>query len=263
MYDKLVKYHRWWYRDRDHDGNGLCEYGSTDGTIEAAKWESGMDNAVRFDQAKMVKNGPSAWSMNLESVDLNAYLYAEKHYLAKMALLLDKREDVLRFTSQAAGLKKKIHSLMFDAVTGYFYDIWLQDKTLNRVQGPEGWIPLWAGAASKEQAAKLLKVMTDKNAFATYIPFPTVARNHSQFSTKYWRGPVWLDQAYFAIRGLERYGYKKEAEQFTRQLFDRLEGLINSPGPIRENYNPVNGRGLKAHHFSWSAAHLLLLFMGQ
>ena len=262
MYDKVYRYHCWWYRDRDHDRNGLCEYGSTDGTIEAAKWESGMDNAVRFDNAHMVKNRQGAWSMNLESVDLNSYLYAEKQYLALMALLLDKSEAVLKFTGEAATLRKQIRSTMFDAETGFFYDIWLEDKRYNRVQGPEGWIPLWAGVASKQQAARILKVMTDPRVFATYIPFPTVARNHPQFSIKYWRGPVWLDQVYFAIQGLKRYGYQQEAQQFTRQLFDRLEGLKNSTGAIRENYNPLNGKGLKVHHFSWSAAHLLLLFMG-
>ena len=48
---KLKQYHNWWYRDRDHDQDGICEYGSTDGSLIAAMWESGMDNAVRFDDA--------------------------------------------------------------------------------------------------------------------------------------------------------------------------------------------------------------------
>src|SRR5699024_480424 len=82
LYPKLKKYHYWWYKNRDHDGNGLCEYGSTDGTRIAAAWESGMDNAVRFDSGKMLKNNVHAWSLNQESVDLNAYLYQEKCYLA-------------------------------------------------------------------------------------------------------------------------------------------------------------------------------------
>ncbi len=85
MYDKLVRYHRWWYANRDHNKNGLCEYGSTDGTRIAAAWESGMDNAVRFDSAVMLQNNAGAWSLNQESVDLNAYLYREKLYLADIA----------------------------------------------------------------------------------------------------------------------------------------------------------------------------------
>src|SRR5699024_5756015 len=69
MYPKLIKQHKWWYVNRDHDQNGLCEYGSTDGTLIAAKWESGMDNAVRFDESKLLKNSEKAYSLDQESVD--------------------------------------------------------------------------------------------------------------------------------------------------------------------------------------------------
>ncbi|MEL7221987.1 MAG: trehalase, partial [Bacteroidota bacterium] len=70
IFPKAEKYHQWWYQNRDHDQNGLCEYGSTDGSLIAAKWESGLDNAGRFDDTKMVQNSEQAWSMNRESVDL-------------------------------------------------------------------------------------------------------------------------------------------------------------------------------------------------
>ena len=57
MFDRLLRYHNWWYAYRDVDQNGLCEYGATDGTLQAAAWESGMDNAVRFDSTEMLKGG--------------------------------------------------------------------------------------------------------------------------------------------------------------------------------------------------------------
>ncbi len=104
-------------------------------------------------------------------------------------------------------------------------------------------------------------IMMDTAKFATYIPFPTLAADHPKFKPKngYWRGPVWLDQAYFAIQGLRNYGYEEEAIQFSHHLFDRLEGLKNADLPIRENYHPLTGEGLESQHFSWSAAHLLML----
>ncbi|WP_346914545.1 hypothetical protein [Clostridium sp.] len=57
MYLKVVAYHGWWYANRDHDKNGIAEYGgmvheannSKEEIILAAAWESGMDNAPRFD----------------------------------------------------------------------------------------------------------------------------------------------------------------------------------------------------------------------
>jgi putative isomerase len=261
MLPRLVKYHHWWYQFRDHDGNGLCEYGSTDGTTVAARWESGMDNAVRFDDVKMIRNGEATWSMDQESVDLNSYLYAEKKYIASIARVLGNEKLADKFLEEGSSLRQLIQEKMFDKRRGYFYDIKLDTKDFVDAAGPEGWIPLWAEVASPEQAEQVNKVMNDSEKFATFIPFPTVAADHPEFSLGYWRGLVWLDQAYFAIKGLKQYGFCEDAERYTQQLFDRLEGLKNSDGPIWENYHPTTGQGTNVRHFSWSAAHLLLLFM--
>lgn len=44
-----------------------------------------MDNAIRFDDAVMVKNSDGAWSMDQESVDLNAFLALEHRLLGELA----------------------------------------------------------------------------------------------------------------------------------------------------------------------------------
>ena len=261
LFPKIEKYHNWWYKYRDVDQNGLCEYGSTDGSLIAAKWESGMDNAVRFDDTKMIKNGLQGGSMNRESVDLNAYLYAEKQYLAKIATRLGEKEKALDYEKAATALQQTIHDFFYDKESGWYFDVDLETKQQLKVFGAEGWIPLWAKLATPEQAEKMKRVMMDTTKFAVYIPFPTLAANHPKFKPDggYWRGPVWLDQAWFAITGLKNYGYEKEAIQFSHHLFDRLEGLKNEDLPIRENYHPLTGAGLESNHFSWSAAHLLML----
>jgi putative isomerase len=104
--------------------------------------------------------------------------------------------------------------------------------------------------------------MLDTTKFNTYIPFPSAPVDDPEFSKGYWRGPVWLDQVYFAITALNHYGYTTEANQLTLQVFDRLEGL-KEQAPIRENYWPLTGKGMRVNHFSWSAAHLLLLYQQQ
>lgn len=250
MYDRLLLYHNWWYRYRDHDNNGFCEYGATDGTLEAAKWESGMDNAIRFDDTKMLQNSAMAWSMDQESVELNAYLKLEKQYLKKFALLLGRSFD---------DSKLDVVSPFFDKSRGYFFDRKLDGGWIEHF-GPEGWAPLWTGLASEEQAMEVVKVMTDTTKFSTFIPFPTAAISEAKFMDKgYWRGPIWLDQVYFAISGLRRYGYADLADSYTEQVFARLEGLTGQ-GAIHENYEARTGKRLKAPHFSWSAAHLFLLY---
>lgn len=254
MYPQLLAYHRWWYSKRDHNRNGICEFGSTDGTTEAAAWESGMDNAIRFDKAQMVKNdAENAWSFDQESVDLNAYLALEYRLLKKLASLIKQPFEEKEYTAGIA-------DHFFDTETGFFFDRRLSDGSFVKEEGCEAYIPLWTGIATPKQVERAMKLLTDTTKFATYIPFPTVAADNPQFMPKgYWRGPIWLDQTYFAIKGLRNYGHHNRADVCTKQVFDRLQGLKND-APIHENYGTHTGECLKAPHFSWSAAHLLLLY---
>ncbi|MEV4255827.1 trehalase family glycosidase, partial [Spirillospora sp. NPDC049652] len=279
MYPKLVAYHDWWYRTRDHDRNGLAEYGATvdpaNGTEEdqrqAAAWESGMDNAPRFDAelgVKMLANTDASgkvvgYSINQESVDLNAYLAAEKHYLALIAGRLGKHSDAARFEKDSAKVAGLVRARMYDAKSGFFYDAAMAadgGKTLTgRGRGIEGAIPLWAGVASKQQAAAVRAKMVDPEEFATKVPFPTVSKSSPYFqSTKYWRGPVWIDQAYFALTGLRGYGYKADARTLADRLRANASGMLGD-GALHENYDPLTGATLNSPNFSWSAGLLLAL----
>lgn len=255
MYPQLVSYYKWWFDKRDIDNNGICEYGSTDGTLEAAAWESGMDNAIRFDGTKMLKNQiyDDAWSMNQESVDLNSYLVLEHNLLKKFSKLLNQEFD---FPS----MKEIVSEYFFDSENGFFFDKRIEDKTFIKEYGCEAYTPLWTQVASKEQVEQMLPILKDTTRFSTYIPFPTVSADNEKYNSRgYWRGPIWLDQTYFAIKGLRNYGYSDLADEYTAQVFDRLEGLKNGAA-IHENYGTHTGEKLKAPHFSWSAAHLLMMY---
>ncbi len=252
MFPKLAKYNRWWFLNRDHDKNGICEYGSNNGLLKNARFESGMDNAVRFDNSKMLQNGPTSWSMNQESVDLNAFLYLENKLLKEMALLINQAYDD-PFDA------KKMDAYFFDEKNGYYYDRVLEDGFI-KVEGTEAFIPLWTKMASPERAEEAIKMYQKPTKFSTYIPFPTVSADHPEFQfDKYWRGPVWIDQVYFGIAGIRNYGHKEMADAYTDQIFTRLEGLAGDT-PIGENYDPSTGKRLRAPNFSWSAAHLLMLY---
>jgi putative isomerase len=261
MFPKLMKYHRWWYSHRDHDHNGLCEYGSTDGTIQAARWESGWDNAVRFDSAKMVRNNSHAWSMTQESVDLNCYLFMEKKCLAILARIAGNDSLASLLLAENVILAEKIRKMMWDEESGFFFDIDLFTKKPVEVLEPNGWLPLWAEIATKEQAEKIRDHIMNPVEFNTFVPFPTVAANEPGFNPEkgYWRGPVWLDQAYFAIHGLRKYGFTKELDSLTAKLLVNAEGILDPQKPLRENYHPLTGKGLNAENFSWTAAHILML----
>jgi putative isomerase len=339
MYPKLVAYHDWWLRNRDHNGNGVPEYGATrdkahntasgemlftvkKGDKEeslsglnnyarvvdkghydsleipaqvAASWESGRDDAAVFgfiDKAqldKYVENGGkrSDWTVKFaenrdkegrllgysllqESVDQASYMYSDNHYLAQMASLLGKEQEASRYRQLADKLATYINTCMFDAKSGFYYDIRIEDTPLangcagkpivERGKGPEGWSPLFNGAATQEHADAVVKVMLDPKTFNTYVPLGTAALTNPAFGPDiYWRGRVWVDQFWFGLKGMERYGYREQAQTLAENFFKHAKGLT-SDGPIQENYNPLTGAQQGAPNFSWSAAHLYMLY---
>ncbi|HEH9441139.1 TPA: alpha-glucosidase [Aeromonas sobria] len=273
------------------------------GAQHGAGWESGMDNAARFgfiepaqlqryadktyggDLAKARQDWNVAFfenhqdngdligfSIDQESVELNAFLAKEKRILADMADLLGKPDEASRYRDGATRLAGYINSCMFDEASGFYYDRQIGQgdvadsngcvgKLLTaRGRGPEGWSPLWAEVADKEKAARVREVMLNTREFNTKIPLGTAALTNPAYDPNiYWRGRVWLDQFYFGVKGLENYGYRSDAEALVNKLFNNAEGLAGS-GPIRENYNPETGAMQGASNFSWSSAHLYMLY---
>ena len=113
---------------------------------------------------------------------------------------------------------------------------------VNRGKGTEGWIPLWAKCATQEQAAQVVQNMMDAGKFNTYVPFPTASKDNDKYNpSTYWRGPVWLDQALYAVEALQNYGYNDEAKETTLKLFDHCKGLVGT-GPVSYTHLDVYKR---------------------
>lgn len=261
----------------------------------AASWESGRDDAAVFGfidkeqlDAYVAKGGKRGdwdvefaqnrakdgtllgYSLLQESVDQASYMFSDNQYLAEMAELLGKKTEAKEFRAKADHLANYINTCMFDEGTGFFYDIRIEDQPLangcagkpivERGMGPEGWSPLFNGAATQANADAVVKVMRDPKQFNTHVPLGTAALSNPAFGPDiYWRGRVWVDQFYFGLKGMDRYGYRDDAINMATAFFSNADGLVQD-GPIRENYNPLTGAQQGAPNFSWSAAHLYMLY---
>lgn len=261
MLPKLLKYHEWRYKYRDHDQNGLCEYGGIQPKVYQGQWESGMDVAVKFHGVKMLKNAEGAYSFDQESIELNSYLCAEKFYLAYMLDEIGDKEEAVKFREEGAKLRKTIQEKFFDKETGFFYDRKIGSGDLVNVIDISGWIPLLTKVATQEQAEAVKNNMLDPDLFGTYFPFSSLNHKHPLYQPDkgYFRGQTWMNYTYFGIRGFKNYGFTKEAEKYTWLLPDRLKGLAEPGMPIRENWNSATGEGMTAVHFGWSSAFSILL----
>jgi len=232
------------------------------------------DWQVRFFENKNEQGELLGFSINQESVELNTYLAQEKQLLAKMAALLNHKKAANNYKQQADTLIKRINSCFYDDKTGFYYDIKItSDKSsatqcdgellVARGRGPEGWSPLWAGIADTSKASQVAKVMAQPTEFNSTIPLGTAALSNPAYHADiYWRGRVWLDQYYFGVIALANYGFNEQAELMVSKLLKSAEGLAGD-GPIRENYNPETGAVQGATNFSWSAAHLYMLYQFQ
>jgi len=94
------------------------------------------------------------------------------------------------------------------------------------------------------------------------ISFPTASMDNPAYEANiYWRGRVWLDQFYFGVSSLDKYGRVDDAVRIANDLFNNAEGMTGD-GAIRENYNPETGAVQGASNFSWSSAHTYMLYRG-
>lgn len=248
--------------------------------LQAAAWESGMDNATRFDlegygpddigiQIYRVKNDDGqtvGYTLNQESVDLNAYLYAEKCYLNAMAEMLGKTEEAAQYEAEAEQVRNYVNENMFDVETGFYYDLQTNEDgsvkklLVNRSKGTEGWIPLWANMAMPAQAEAVIDNMLDETSSIPQCPSPPqqgIIQNTA-------RPPIgearsgWIRRC-LRWKPMHNYGRGEEAVESAYRLFDNAKGLLGDE-PINENYNPETGDRLNATNFSWSSAAFYNLF---
>jgi glycogen debranching enzyme len=217
---------RWFETHRKAEGHGFFY---TD--ILNHTWESGVDEGIRFLD---VRTGPQA------CVDATAHLFALYDFAARWAELLD--EDVTQFAAKAAELKTFIQHELFVEETGFFHDIWaVRDPSL-RCLAFEGMWPLVVGAASPEQAYRVVQEnLINPSRFFSVHPITTVSQDDPRFELRCWRGPAWNSMTYWAARGCIRYGFHEAAASLLERALDDSARQFDLTGTIWEFYHPHGG----------------------
>ena len=137
---------------------------------------------------------------------------------------------------------------MWDEKDGLYYDYDFVDKRLRRYHFLTTFYPLWAGIASKEQAARIVK----------NLPlFEKVGglQTSTQMTGNQWDSPFgWAPLELIAVEGLIRYGYREDAERIAFKFLSLVKHEYDRTGYIVEKYDVVNGgSNVSAIHFGYSA----------
>jgi len=117
-----------------------------------------------------------------------------------------------------------------------------------------GFLPLFAGAASKKQAEFLYQHL-DSASFcglhqSNCFTVPNYDTQHQGFDrTNYWRGPVWININWMLAHGLRRYGYTLKADSLQKDLLQ-----LTFRFGFHEYFDSFHGTGYGSDNFGWTAA---------
>jgi hypothetical protein len=233
MYESSKRFYNFYVSNRDQDNDGLCEWGGH-GVLECVR-----------DGLVAVWN-EVGWPANFEAVDLNCMLVKETNALADMAEELGYKDESQTWRQKAKTRAELVNKTFWDEETGFYYQVDKKDhdftfKNENDLKRQEiiGFLPMWAGIASKERAAILMKTLTDTSKFWRKYGVPSLAADDSYYNPKgYWNGPVWVEWDYFIMDALIQYGYKDEAKELVKRVAANMVAQLKKDHNLWEFYSP-------------------------
>jgi glycogen debranching enzyme len=189
----------------------------------------------------------------IQDVMFCSLLFRADEDLRVLALALN--EETREIDDWIARTRRVFDARFWDDQRGIYLDYDLRTGGPIPVNASGAFMPLFAGLASEAQAARL--VAEHLNNPTEYAPgadsiyrLPSASKRERDYSPRrYWCGPVWVNMNWLIAAGLRRYGYDTLAQRIDE---DSL-ALMRQSG-LREYYDPRDGTGCGATHFSWSAA---------
>lgn len=199
------------------------------------------------------------------NIFLNSFMVTELKAMAKILNALGeckiKEADYL---TKAEQLVEAIQKECWDKRDKFFYSVDVDIKTRKfdwfhqglgvfwktlpiKVRVWSGFIPMWAGFATKEQAEYMVKHIFDEDTFGSDYGIATLAKDEKMFDLSVtnnpsnWLGPIWLVANYVVFRGLMNYGYLEEAKTICDRTILLLGRDMEKSGSLHEYYDPFTG----------------------
>lgn len=204
--------------------------------------ESGFDPSNRF--------GPfNIDIIHFNPVCLNSLLYLMEMQTAQILDILGKQSESGVWRKRAQARAERVNRLMWNEKDGLYYDYDFVTKNVRYYPFLTTFYPLWAGFASKEQAARVKKNLP-------LFEKPGGLQTSTYISGNQWDAPFgWAPLQMIAVEGLRRYGYNDDAERISMKWLSLVDREFLRQGFIVEKYDVVSGgSNVSANiHFGYSA----------
>lgn len=233
---------------------GLSRYYDFNYLNDIAEAESGWDMTPRFGRK----------ALDYVPVDLNSLLYKYEMDFAKTAKIIGDKREQAKWEVAAAHRKASMESLMWSELRGLFYDYNYAKEKRGSVSSLASFYPMWAGLADGQQAAQMVKALRKfeyRGGLAATDSQPLNQLVPGRMPTQWAYPNGWAPLHYIVVKGLQRYGYKVDAERIARKWVKTNLDWFNAHGIFLEKYNvvqpdspPVKGVYPSQTGFGWTNA---------
>lgn len=204
------------------------------------------------------------------SIYLNTMMYKELQAMVYLSNQLGLTEVSAEYAEFAEELKVNIHEHCWDPRDGFFYNVdlnllplreekaWIDhhhsgaprtwDCLIQRIGVWTGFMPMWAGLATPEQAERIVaEHYADTTTFNAPYGIRTLSRMEKMYTIRgsgnpsSWLGPIWGISNYMVFRGLVNYGYEAEARELAIKTVKLFGRDFERFGALHEYYQPENG----------------------
>jgi alpha,alpha-trehalase len=195
---------------------------------DRAMRESGFDTDFHF--------GPWGGSTHhYAGVGLNSLLYRYERDLERFAKQLGRTADVERWARAADARRAAMDKYLWHPDQGRYMDYDFVAGKASTDPYLTMFYPLWAGAASRQQAGELvrqLKLFEHKGGLAM----------STRETGAQWDAPFgWAPTNWIAAKGLQDYGFHADARRISCEFTGTVDRSLAKDGTIREKYNMVLG----------------------
>lgn len=301
IFPKIVNYHKFWYRYRDPEKEGLI--------FIYHPWESGRDNSPIWDEALNLINLETAnlpkyqrrdtsiadASERPTSKQYDQYVYqlllgkkhqydgpgiaAESDFLIQdtlmNAMLIASNQSLINLGEKFGFDVGQIKEWQQQSILSFEEKLWneklqtytgydLRQKKSLAFKEIGGLTPLFAGIPSPERAKKLFAILADL-IDRDFLIVPSFDVDHELFDSKrYWRGPIWPQMNWLIYHGLKKYGN----DPLAQRVKDDLKTLVSKFGfheyfEAQRHLVETTHGGYGGDKFSWTASSIIDLILSE
>ncbi len=188
--------------------------------------ESGFDISFRF-------GAYGSATHHYAPVCLNSLLYKVEKDMDQISGLIGKGSEAKVWRTRAATRQSRMRQYLWNASKGFFFDYDFVDSKQSSYRYLTTYYPLWAGWATPEQAAAVVKNLA-------VFEHPGGLAMSPENTGMQWDYPYgWAPVQLLAIEGLRRSGYNADADRVSDEFLSTVLENFQRDGTIREKYNVV------------------------